>query len=53
MLSSSLDLSETTLDPPGITVTAHAANAMRKSRARIIADPGLRSGWSNILLTDS
>ena len=29
----------------GITVSAHAANAMRKSEERILADPGLRSGW--------
>ena len=28
----------------GITVSAHAANAMRKSEERM-ADPGLRSGW--------
>ena len=38
---------------PGITVTAHAANAMRRSKERIIADPGLRSGSSLFVKTES
>ena len=39
LIQPSIDLCE-----GGITVTAHTANALRKSKRMIMADPGLRSG---------